>query len=100
MTGTVREMFYIGESGWEVEWCSKVFVDPETGDSDPAQNVYEFQCFRSQAEALEFAKEIFPSDQHGAVRITPFTIEPLSAEWPYGRSIEYTADSEWYEGDA
>lgn len=81
MTGTVREMFHIGESGWEVR-CSH-----------PYQNVY--LCFRSKDDALDYAK-----DQYGAVRITPFAIKPLSETWPYGRSIEYTGDSEWYEGTA
>lgn len=88
----------IGESGFEVEWCSEIAID-EYGDRDLDRDTYNFRDFRTKAAAMKFAKQIFPTDQNGAVRITPFTIEQLSDEWPYGRSKEYAGDSEFYEGE-
>lgn len=102
MTTTKPRQFKVGESGWEVEWCSQLaYQDPEHPEDgiDPDQCVYEFRNFRTRDAAMAFAREIFPNDQFGSVRITPFTIEALSDTWPHGRSQQFTADSEFYEGE-
>lgn len=90
----------VGDAGWEVEWCKELPCypdDPDTIDRDNAVMVT--RCFDSREEAYRYAKEVYPRDQFGAVAITPFSIEPLSDEWPYGAYREYTADSETYEGE-
>jgi hypothetical protein len=89
----------LGDSGWEVEWCADVPRIEGTDDLDIDQADYRFADFKAKEEAMAFAKEIFPRDFFGSVRITPFRIEPLSDEWPYGATREYTADCDYYEGE-
>lgn len=101
MTAKPRH-FEIGESGWEVEWCSQLaYHDPEHPEDgiDPDQCVYEFRNFRTRNAAMDFAKEVYTADQFGSVRITPFTIEHLSDTWPHGRTQVFTDDSEFYSGE-
>jgi hypothetical protein len=89
----------IGDSGWEVEWCVDVPKIEGTDDIDMDQADYRFADFTTKEEAMEFAKAVYPQDFFGSVRITQFTIEPLSDEWPYGATRVYTADPEHYEGE-
>lgn len=92
----------LGDSGWEVEWCSKCgLVDeehPEYG-GDPDLDVTHDRLFRTKDEAMAFAREVYPKDQYGAVRVTEFRVSPLSDEWPYGAYREYIGDTEHYEGE-
>lgn len=95
-------MSKLGEKGYEVEWCYEIaFVDgnPEYG-IEPDKCKYAFRDFPNRGLARAFAKKIFPKDQFGAVRITPFEIMPQSDEWPYGKTREHTGDSEMYEGES
>lgn len=89
----------LGDSGYEVEWCSKLGRTEDGEEFDPDQNEMHFRDFSTLDEARAFAKEIFPQDQYGSVRITPFEIMPLSDTWPHGSYREYTGDGEHYEGD-
>lgn len=91
-----RSPLKLGESGWEVEWLSK-YAHNEFGDVEPDECTYEYRYFRTKSAAVRFAKKILPQSPQGMVRVTPFRIEPLSDEWPYGRSKEYTGDSEYIE---
>jgi hypothetical protein len=90
----------LGDSGWEVEWCVEMPTypdDPTTCDPDNAK--YRSRYFRTREEADAFAREVYPQCVLGSVAITPFVIEPESDEWPFGAIREYTADSDYYEGD-
>jgi hypothetical protein len=89
----------IGETGWEVEWCSHIPLD-ENGDGLLDQAERHFRDFVEKSDAEAFAKEVYPLDAFGSVRITPFTIEPLADDIPHVATREYTADSEFYEGEA
>ena len=88
----------LGDSGYEVEWCSHI---PELypGEADHDNAVCHFEDFRTLEEAKAFAKKVYPQDQYGSVRITPFEIVRLSDEYPFGKTREHTADPEYYEGE-
>ncbi len=92
------ERWQLGDSGWEVEWCVEQWVDPENpGYGDPDMDKYAERCFRAEASARAFVKKIRPTAACGWVRLTPFTLEPLSDTWPYGCHRVYTADSEFFD---
>jgi hypothetical protein len=98
-TAMNKKRFEIGDSGWEVEWCTEQGVDQDAPDDHcPDRDKNEFRDFATEQEARKFAAEILPSAAYTYVIITPFTIERLSETWPYGRHREYTADPEYYEG--
>lgn len=100
LTLAMKRGWEIGDSGWEVEWCAEQGVDPDyPEDHCPDRDKLEFRDFTTRAAAWTFAKRILPQAATGYVRITPFIIEPLSDTWPHGKSREYTADTEYYEGD-
>lgn len=86
----------LGESGFEVEWCSKL---PKTdwGDADFDQATYEFKRFRSKADAWAFATTVYPTDCLGAVRVVPFVYQPFE-ESKWTGDFEY-GESEFYEGE-
>lgn len=50
----------LGDRGFEVEWCTKAYVDPETGDGNPDNDEYARRFVRTLDEALEQAKEVYP----------------------------------------
>ena len=88
-----------GDSGWEVEWCSHLPPMPGVPDEADMDNaVYETRDFDTREEALAFAREVYPRDKFGSVRITPFEMQRLSEEWPYGITREHMSESEFYEG--
>ena len=98
MAVAMKHQWQLGDSGWEVEWCESIPLD-ENGDALMDELPMQCRNFLDKESAIKFAKKIYPKDAFGSVRITPFTIEPLSDTWPYGRHMEYTADSEHYEGE-
>lgn len=53
---------------YHVEWCSEIPKD-DVGDSDMDSAKYLAKCFTRIDTAIQFAKEILPSDQFGCVRI-------------------------------
>lgn len=86
----------IGDSGFEVEWCSSIPVD-EYGDNNLDAAVYHSVYFKTEDEALTYAKSIYPKDQFGSVQITPFEIDrdehvPTWPEWHYGESQYYNGE--------
>lgn len=59
----------VGDKCWEVEWCTEIPVD-ENGDSDMDRAKLHVERFQFAEEAMEFARDVFPQDQFGAVAIT------------------------------
>ena len=97
-----KERWKLGDGGWEVEWCSNLprcEDDPESCDHDQA--TYEFRDFRNQQEAMTFAKEIYPKDQYGSVRITRFVLDWAIPGDPHcGIEKQYADDADYYDGDS
>jgi hypothetical protein len=99
-----KQPWRCGDEGWEVEWCKDMPSypdDPMTCDPDNAE--YVTKDFRTEEEARAYAIEVYPRDQNGAVSITPFVLEKLCEDDPfhvrYNCAKEYTADSDYYEGE-
>ena len=86
----------LGDSGWEVEWCSHLPVN-EFGDADIDRAKYHRRYFQKRDAAFTFARQVLSKDVFGSVIVTPFAMEPLCNTWPYGKTIEYTADAEYVE---
>lgn len=91
-----------GESGWEVEWCKHLPRD-EDGDHDRDNAKYVTRDFRDKDAAYAYAKDVFPKDAFGAVQVTPFVLERLSEDAPFcipwNCHKEYTADTDYFEGE-
>ena len=102
MTIVTKQSFRLGESGWEVDWCIKVGLldeaDPSLG-CDPDLDKRKYRYFRDRDEARRFAEQVYPQDGYGCVTVTPFVIELLCDEWPHGRQLVYTSESEHYSGE-
>ncbi len=89
----------LGDSGWEVEWCYELPLD-ELGDADIDAAKYKRRFFKSIELARIYASVILPQDNFGSLLITPFTVELAEDEYPNaGTRIEYTGDSECYDGE-
>jgi hypothetical protein len=82
------------ERGFEVEWCSKLPVD-EFGSSDFDRATMNCVDFATIEDARVFAKEIYPKDMIGEVRITEFEMVPYEPGLP-GTYAEYIGESEYY----
>jgi hypothetical protein len=92
----------VGDECWEVEWCAGVPLD-ENGDADLDRADYRVCRFADRDAALAFAREIFPKDHFGAVRITPERFEPYdeleAVAYPHAGYWQAIGDSEFYEGE-
>jgi hypothetical protein len=96
MARTIERRWKVGDSGWEVEWCTDLPEHPDApGEADWDRATYEFRDFRDKAAAEAFAREVYPKCKIGSVRITPFT-NAISTDPSYRK---YTADSGFYEGE-
>jgi hypothetical protein len=99
-----KQTWRCGDTGYEVEWCKDMPCypdDPTTCDPDDATWVT--KDFRTEAEARAYAVAAYPRCVTGSVSITPFVLEKLCEEdpfqIPYNCHKEYTADSDYYEGE-
>lgn len=94
-----KTQYRLGDHAYEVEWCTNLPVD-EFGDSDldAAEYVHVICPTRKAADAK--AREVYPQDQFGAVRITEVELVD-----PYGERIRRTyvweaiGHSDHYEGE-
>jgi hypothetical protein len=93
-----------GDEGWEVEWCKHMphyEDDPETCDPDNAVMVT--RDFRDRDAAYAYAREVYPRSVTGIVQVTPFVLERLCEDDPFcipwNCHKEYTADSDFFEGE-
>ena len=100
MNGTWKD----GDEGWEVDWCKELPSypdDPNTVDTDNEKRVC--RNFKTEAEALAYAKSIMPLAVDGDVRLTPFVLERLDEDFPFHSSHnchkEYTAETDFWVGD-
>lgn len=98
---TTKQSRRLGDRGFEVEWCTKVFVEDDGCTGNPDRDTYKRRVVETRDQALALAKEVYPEDGHGCVVVTP-------VEWvdPYGDGIprtfhwDYCGDSLHYSGDA
>lgn len=91
------------EAGWEVEWCANVPKvkdddgnDTEESDLDAAD--IRIRDFATLEAARTFARQVFPKDWFGSVRITRFHMELYEAGYT-AKFKEYDGEPEYYEGD-
>lgn len=90
----------LGYRAFEVEWCTKIPIDPETGEGDMDGCEYARRFVGTIDEALAEAKEVYPLDKFGVVTVT-------EVEWidPYEERIaalyrwDYVGDSRHYSGE-
>jgi hypothetical protein len=73
-------------SRWEVEWSSDLPVARDTN-----QSTYVFRDFSTNDEAVSIAREVYPKDVFGSVRITELKLSR-------GGLRVYLGDSEGYVG--
>jgi hypothetical protein len=88
------------DAGWEVEWCyhlPPLYPGADEADLDNAK--YHRRNFATRDEALAFARQVYPEDRFGEVRISLFEMVPISTDWPRGRHREYIGEPEFYSGD-
>lgn len=100
----MKKTWRVGDSGWEVEWCYELafYDDDPGGDVDRDRCKERRRWFRVEEEARKYAREVaYPQavGTFGTVAVTPFVLEYLVPEERLGTHVEYTADSEYYEGD-
>jgi hypothetical protein len=92
----------IGDETWEVQWCAGVPLD-ECGDADLDRADCRIRRFADRDAALAFAREIYPKDYFGAVRITPERFEAYdeldAVACPHAGYWQAIGDSEFYEGE-
>ncbi len=97
-----RKRNRVGDTAWEVEWLSFLFVD-ENGDSDPDRSTYSTAMFKTKEAADDFARKIYPESKSGSVAITPMQFMPYDEEdayeMPYVGLWEATGDSDYFEGE-
>lgn len=92
------------DRGWEVEWCShipRVKDDDgnDTEDSDLDNCTLHVRDFMTVEAARAYAKQIFPKDQFGSVRICRFEMLPYEPG-SRGKYREYVGEVENYEGES
>jgi hypothetical protein len=96
----------IGDECWIVEWCIKAgLVDeehPEYG-GDPDLDVHRNRRVATREQAEATAREVYPQDQHGAIRYWPARFVPYDEDdadlYPGVGYWDEIGEYEFYEGD-
>ena len=97
-----QRRWLVGDKAWQVEWCAEI---PRTkdGDADLDAAKEHRKLFASREDALTYAREVFPRDAFGSVRITPVEKFPYddahANSHPYVGFWETTGDTEHFEGE-
>lgn len=79
------------QKGFEVQWCSDLASDG-AGGCEPDRATYVQRDFDTIGQATAYAKEVYPRDCFGSVRIAPFEMVPVSGDYPNVLTREYTAE--------
>jgi hypothetical protein len=89
----------LGDKAYEVEWCIHCPLDC-AGEALLDCAVYKTAVVKTIQEARNKAKEVYPLDWFGSVRITSVQWSDQFGDglaWLFG--WEYFGDSEYYSGD-
>jgi len=84
------------QNGFEVEWCSSIPVNEETGERELDEAVYEYRDFETVDSARTYALEVLPKDCFGSVRVTRFEMALVEPGYK-AMTREYIGEPEYID---